>query len=149
MSSGVLIDTNVLVYATGVDGLPKAAVAEAALQAISGNEAGALSTQVLSEFACTMLRRYPPAQRGDVADDLDDLRETWPVLLVTDDVIADAVRGVIEHGMSFYDAQIWATAHLSGIDTVLTEDGSDGQVIEGVRFVDPFAPSFDLESVLT
>ncbi|MDO8963259.1 MAG: hypothetical protein Q7W30_02075, partial [Coriobacteriia bacterium] len=78
-----------------------------------------------------------------VAADLADLRETWPVLLVTDEVIADAVRGTIEHGMSFYDAQLWATARLSGIRVVLTEDFSDGRVVEGVRFVDPFSPSFD------
>lgn len=144
MTSGVLIDTNVLVYSTGVDGPPKAMAADVVLTAISDNESGAVSTQVLSEYAQTMLRRYPLTGRPLVVRELAALRETWPVVPVTDDVIADAVRGVIEHGMSFYDAQIWATARLADIGIVLTEDCSDGQVVEGVRFVDPFAPSFDL-----
>ncbi|MDO8915790.1 MAG: PIN domain-containing protein, partial [Coriobacteriia bacterium] len=110
MTSGVLIDTNVLIYSTGVDGPPKAMAADAVLKTLSDNESGAVSTQVLSEYANTMLRSYSRAARPSVAADLADLRETWPVLLVTDEVIADAVRGTIEHGMSFYDAQLWATA---------------------------------------
>jgi predicted nucleic acid-binding protein len=145
VTSGVLIDTNVLIYATGVDGPPKAVAAEAVLKVLWKSGTGALSTQALSEYANTMLRLYPRRAHPVVVRELDALRETWPVLLVTDEAIADAVRGVIEHGMSFYDAQIWATARLAGIDTVLTEDFSDGAVVEGVRFVDPFSPSFDTE----
>jgi predicted nucleic acid-binding protein len=143
VSSDVLIDTNVLIYSTGVDGPLKAMVADAVLKALSDDESGTVSTQVLSEYANTMLRRYPRAARPVVVREMAALRETWPVLLVTDEVIADAVRGTIEHGMSFYDAQLWATARLSGIRVVLTEDFSDGRVVEGVRFVDPFSPSFE------
>lgn len=143
MSSGVLIDTNVLIYSTGVDGPPKAMAADAVLTVLSGTESGAVSTQVLSEYANTMLRLYLRSAHPVVVRELAALRETWQVLLVTDEVIADAVRGTIEHGMSFYDAQLWATARLAGVGVVLTEDFTDGRVVEGVRFVDPFSPSFD------
>jgi predicted nucleic acid-binding protein len=143
VSSGVLIDTNVLIYSTGIDGSPKAVAAYAVLKALSDNESGTVSTQVLSEYANTMLRLYSRAARQDVAHDLDDLRGTWPVLTVTETTVIDAVRGALEHGMSFYDAQLWATARLAGIDVVLTEDFTDGRVVEGVRFVDPFSPTFD------
>jgi predicted nucleic acid-binding protein len=147
VTSGVLIDTNVLIYATGVDGSLKAMAADAVLKTLSDNESGAVSTQVLSEYANTMLRRYSRAARPDVAADLDDLRETWPVLTVTETTVIDAVRGTIEHGMSFYDAQLWATARLAGIEVVLTEDFTDGRVVDGVRFVDPFLPTFDLRQL--
>jgi predicted nucleic acid-binding protein len=143
VSSGVLIDTNVLIYSTGVDGSPKAAAADSVLTVLSGTESGVVSTQVLSEYATTMLRLYMRSAHPTVVRELAVLRETWSVLLVTEEVIADAVRGTIEHGMSFYDAQLWATARLAGIEVVLTEDFSDGRVVEGVRFVDPFSPSFD------
>lgn len=143
MSSGVLIDTNVLIYSTGFDGPPKAMAADAVLTVLSGTESGAVSTQVLSEYANTMLRLYLRSAHPTVVRELAALRETWPVLLVTDEVIADAVRGTIEHGMSFYDAQLWATARLAGFGVVLTEDFTDGRVVEGVRFVDPFSRSFD------
>jgi predicted nucleic acid-binding protein len=143
VTSCVLIDTNVLVYRTGVDGDPKALAADAVLSVLLDGESGAVSTQVLSEYANTMLRRYVRSAHPVVARELDALRETWPVLLVTDEVIADAIRGTIEHCMSFYDAQLWATARLAGVGVVLTEDFTDGAVVEGVRFVDPFSPSFD------
>lgn len=42
------------------------------------------------------------------------------------------------------DAQIWAAARLAGITIVLTEDFNSGAVIEGVRFVNPFTPEFEL-----
>lgn len=147
VSSGVLIDTNVLIYSTGVDGPLKAMAADAVLKALWENESGAVSTQVLSEYANTMLRLYPRAAHPIVVRELAALRETWPVLLVTDEVVADAVRGTLEHGMSFYDAQLWATARLAGIEVVLTEDFCDGAVVEGVRFVDPFTPCFDPRSL--
>jgi predicted nucleic acid-binding protein len=139
----VLIDTNVLVYATGVDGPEKGARSAAVLQRLEAGEAGRLSTQVLSEYANTMLRRLPRSAHPDVARAVERLCKAWPVLTVTETTVIEAIRGTIEHCMSFHDAQLWATARLAGIGVVLTEDFTDGAVVEGVRFVDPFSPSFD------
>jgi len=143
LTASVLIDTNVLVYATGVDGPEKAVRAAAVLQHMEAGEAGRLSTQVLSEYANTMLRRLPRSAHPDVARAVARLGKAMPVLTVTETTVIEAIRGTIEHGMSFYDAQLWATARLAGIEVVLTEDFTDGAVVEGVRFVDPFSPSFD------
>jgi predicted nucleic acid-binding protein len=44
--------------------------------------------------------------------------------------------------MRIWDAQIWATARLNQIPVVLSEDFSDGAVIEGIRIVNPFTVSF-------
>jgi predicted nucleic acid-binding protein len=143
LTARVLIDTNVLVYATGVDGPKKAARAAAVLQHMEAGGAGRLSTQALSEYANTMLRRLPRSAHPDVARSVARLCKAWPVLTVTETTVIDALRGTIEHGMSFYDAQLWATARLAGVGVVLTEDFTDGRVVEGVRFVDPFSPSFD------
>jgi predicted nucleic acid-binding protein len=143
VSSGALIDTNVLVYATGIDGPEKGERARAALQEMAVRGAGVVSTQALSEYSRAMLRRTPRSEYADIARDVADLARTWPVLVVTETTVIDAIRGTIEHGMSFYDAQLWATARLAGVDVILTEDFADGRVVEGVRFVDPFAPSFD------
>jgi predicted nucleic acid-binding protein len=111
----VLIDTNVLVYATGVDGPEKGARSAAVLQRLEAGEAGRLSTQVLSEYANTMLRRLPRSAHPDVARAVERLCKAWPVLTVTETTVIEAIRGTIEHCMSFYDAQLWATARLAGI----------------------------------
>jgi len=43
------------------------------------------------------------------------------------------------HRLSFWDALIVATATRCGATTLLTEDLNAGQVLEGVRIVNPFA----------
>lgn len=142
MAGSVLIDTNVLVYETGVDGDTKARRADAVLRHLDAHRLASLSTQVLCEYASTLLRRLPDGSGPTVGARVADLCEVWPVVAVTGETVIEAVRGVMEHGMSYYDAQIWATARLGGFSVVLSEDFADGREIEGVRFVDPFCESF-------
>lgn len=59
-------------------------------------------------------------------------------------IVHEAVRGVIEHNFSYWDAQIWATARLNQIPIVLSEDFSHRRLVEGVRFINPFAPGVEL-----
>lgn len=60
----------------------------------------------------------------------------------------EALRGAREHSVSYYDAQIWACAHLNQIPVIFSEDFSDRRVIEGVRFTNPFSETFELEKWL-
>ena len=43
------------------------------------------------------------------------------------------------HGLSFWDALIWSAAVENNVTVIYTEDFQDGRVVEGVRFVNPFA----------
>ena len=52
--------------------------------------------------------------------------------------LADAMRAVRVHRLSFWDGMLWATIRRIGIKVLLTEDFQDGRVIEGVRIVNPF-----------
>lgn len=49
-----------------------------------------------------------------------------------------------DHAFSYHDAQIWAAARLAQIPVVLSEDFADGAVHDGVTFVNPLRPGFDL-----
>jgi predicted nucleic acid-binding protein len=64
---------------------------------------------------------------------------TWQVVDVTGFIVLEAARGVRDHAMSLWDAQVWATAKLNQIPVVLSEDFASGSVIEGVLFENPFA----------
>lgn len=64
-------------------------------------------------------------------------------------LILDAAIGVRDHKMSFWDAQIWAAARTNGIPVILSEDFSDGSVLDGVRFVNRFLSGFVLEDCST
>jgi predicted nucleic acid-binding protein len=69
---------------------------------------------------------------------------SWRVVDLTTRIVVDAVRGVQQPQLAYWDSLIWATAKLSGIPTVLSEDFSHGRLIEGVRSLNPFATTFDL-----
>jgi predicted nucleic acid-binding protein len=69
------------------------------------------------------------------------------VFPVTGLTVREAFGGAVAHQMSYWDALIWATARLNGIATVLTEDIQSSGAVEGVSFVNPFVPGFDLAIV--
>lgn len=68
----------------------------------------------------------------------------WEVVEVTGAIVLEAIRGVKEYQLSFWDAQIWATAKLNQISVVYSEDFNVGAIIEGVRFINPLdSPNFN------
>jgi predicted nucleic acid-binding protein len=144
----VLIDTNVLVYAYDPADQRKQDRALAVLGALAGNNRGRVSAQVLGEFSHVVTRRLtPPLRPAEARGQVAELAQAWPVLPVTAMVVLEAVRGVLQHGLPYWDAQVWATARLNQIPVVLSEDFSDGRVLEGVAFRDPFARGFDLAAL--
>ena len=50
------------------------------------------------------------------------------------------------HKLAYYDAQLWATARLNQVPAIFSEDFDTGATLDGVRFVNPFAPDFALET---
>jgi predicted nucleic acid-binding protein len=150
MTGRVLLDSNVLVYAADASEREKQRRAIAVLHGILRAERGILSTQVLGEFFRVATERLRPAlTRAEGHLRVALLVDTWPVLPITRAVVLEAARGARDHGLPYWDAQIWATARLNQIDTVLSEDFQDGRSLDGVRFVNPFAPPFDLAALLT
>ena len=55
--------------------------------------------------------------------------------------LAAAVVAVEQHGLSFWDAMLWATARRAGCRLLLSEDFQDGRDLGGVLFVNPFDPA--------
>lgn len=135
-----LVDTNVLVYAFDAGEPERSARARAWLDALLERGNGALSVQALSEFASVAMRRMRPAwSAGEASATVLDLARAFEVVPVTPLVVAEALRGVGQHDMSFYDAQMWAAARLHQIPYLLSEDMASGATVDGVTVIDPFA----------
>jgi predicted nucleic acid-binding protein len=81
----------------------------------------------------------------EASNQLARLARVWSVVDVIWQIVLEAARGVREYPFSFWDLQVWATARLNLIPVVYSEDFSDGSVVEGVRFVNPFAEAFRVE----
>jgi predicted nucleic acid-binding protein len=146
--AATLIDTNVLVYAYDRSEPEKQRRALEVLDALARSGDGRLSAQVLSEFFVNVTRKIAaPLTVAQARERLQHYVSIWPLFPVTSQVVLEAIRGVQQYPFSFWDAQIWAAACLNQVSTVLSEDFNPGAVIEGVRFVDPFADDFRLSDL--
>lgn len=122
-----LIDTNILVYATGADG--DRTRQQMAIQALRDHRPhGALAVQVLAEFASVLIRKGAPLET--VRSDIRTLPDVGTVSL--------ALGGVEDYSMSFWDAMLWATAKHHGLTTILSEDGPTGSTVGDMLYLSPF-----------
>ncbi len=143
MIGRVFVDTNVLVYAYDRSEPAKQKQALAIIDVLVTSGIGVISAQVLSEFFVTVTRKLPaPLSPPEAYERIEHFLRFWTVLDLTGLVILEAARGVREHQLNFWDAQIWAVAHLHQIPVIFSEDFNTGQIIEGVQFVNPFDGTF-------
>jgi len=145
--TAVLVDTNLLVYAWDSADALKQQTAIATLDGLHSAGVGRLSAQSLAEFFAAITRGAKPRlTAAEAAKQVEGLAGSWPVLEVTPLVVVEAARGVADHHLSYWDAQLWATARLNQIPVIFSEDFASGSVLTGVRFVDPFQAGFDLRA---
>jgi predicted nucleic acid-binding protein len=149
MTDRALIDSNVVVYAADPADHEKQRRAVDTLDELVRVGRGVLSTQVLGEFFRVSTERIrQPLSRTEARRRMAGLLESWPVLSITPPIVLEAARGAQDFQLAYWDAQLWATARLNQVGVILTEDFQDGLVLDGVRFLNPFAPSFDLVTLL-
>jgi predicted nucleic acid-binding protein len=141
----ILVDTNVLVYFYDQNSPRKQKEAGLVLERLHETGQGRISAQTLAELVNAALRKLdPPLTPSQAMEQASLFAAAWQVLDVTSQIVLEAARGVRDHHMSYYDSQIWAAARLNQIPVIFTEDFQDGQILEGVRFVNPFTKTFDL-----
>jgi predicted nucleic acid-binding protein len=137
MPAPEFLDTNVLVYAYDPSDSRKQRVAQGLVRrALAGDIV--VSTQVLAEFAATLLHKMAPAARPeDVTAVLDAL---GPIRVVVPD--AEIVRRAVEvrgqYGVHFYDGMIVAAAERGGCRRIWSEDLNADQEYFGIAVENPF-----------
>lgn len=137
MSGRDFLDTNVLVYAFDLSNPEKQKIARPLVRrAVVGEFV--ISTQVLAEFASTLLHKLqPPLSFVQVTEALDAL---GPISVISLD--AEMVRRAVEaqgtFGIHVYDGMIIAAAERAGCETIWSEDLNPGQKYFGVTVSNPF-----------
>jgi len=137
VSARRFLDTNILLYSISRE--PAEADKRArALDLIDEGDCG-LSVQVLQEFYVQATRptRRDPLRHETAAG----LIETWMRFPVQDNTVAilrDALMIRARHRFSYWDSAIVAAAKSLGCRELMSEDLSDGQLIEGITLVNPF-----------
>lgn len=147
-SNAFLVDTNVLVYAHDPRDRKKQEQAFRVLDSLISSERAVLSVQCLTEFFSAVTRRLPePLEQVVALAQVERLIRSCRILDLTPAVVLEGCRGSTEYALSIWDALIWAVGKLNQVPYVLTEDAEHERFLEGVRFLNPFHPSFDLASL--
>jgi predicted nucleic acid-binding protein len=132
----VALDTNILAYAEGVNGL---AMKNAALETLDRLPQGstALPVQVLGELYRLLVGkagRSPKDARAAVLH----WRNAFPLIATSAEVLVDALDLAVNQ-FSIWDAVIVCAAAEGDCRLLLSEDMQNGFVWKGLTIVNPFA----------
>jgi predicted nucleic acid-binding protein len=141
----VALDTNVLVYAEGIERSPgdaaKVVRSRAILSELSAARARPIAPlQMLAELHRVLVRRagLAPEAAGRSVERWANRMET---VSTNASIFAEALSLSRDHALQVFDAIILAAAGDAGCDALLSEDMHDGFVWRGVEVINPFQPA--------
>jgi len=129
-------DTNILVYSDDKRDPAKQLKAHSLIREHRSDRTGVVSLQVLQEYFVNTTRKLS-LDPGVARRRLEIFSRFDLVEPRLSDVLA-AIDLHRLHHMSYWDALIIHCARISGCQVVFTEDLQHGQIIDGVRIVNPF-----------
>jgi predicted nucleic acid-binding protein len=133
----VAIDTNILVYAEGLDGKPMQEAAQAVVTRLAP-ESTLLPVQVLGELYAVLMRRAGQS-RAKARDAVLEWGDMFPIIETSSSVQLMAMELSVNHQLAPWDAVILSAAADAGCRLLLSEDLQDGFTWSGVTVVNPFA----------
>ena len=131
------LDTNVLVYAEGVNDARKQ---EAALRLLDivAPEAIVIPVQALGELFNVLIRKAKRSP-ADATAAILSWQDTHPVVETSSAVLASALDLATHHRLPVWDAVMIAAAAEGDCRLLLSEDLQEGFTWQGVTVVNPFA----------
>lgn len=142
----VLLDTNILVYAYDRSEADKQAQAKFVLRHLTHMQLACISTQVTAEFFVTTTRKLAyPLTIPEVEVRFSNFQQSFTIFPVTPAVVMEASRAVRTYQLSFWDAQIWATAKLNQVEYIFSEDFQSGISLEGIQVINPLLLDFEID----
>lgn len=139
MSAQIFVDTNVLVYALDRGAGDRHRQARRWLEMAWREQRGRVSVQVLQELYVVLTRKLrpglpPKAAREEVRGFLP-----WQPLDISTPLLEAAWTAQDRWQLSWWDGLIVAAAQSMDCRVLLTEDLQDGQDLDGLLIVNPFA----------
>jgi predicted nucleic acid-binding protein len=132
------VDTNILLYAHDSEAGRKGEIASERIKRLWESGDGVLSLQVLQEFYVNVTRKIPRPLTIPQAREILRVYQAWINHHTTIDTVLRATEISELAQISFWDSLIVASAEHAGCGELLSEDLNTGQVIAGVKVVNPF-----------
>ncbi|HWG04338.1 MAG TPA: PIN domain-containing protein [Beijerinckiaceae bacterium] len=133
----IALDTNVLAYAEGINGLERRDAALALIRRIP-QEVAVVPVQVLGELFDVLVRKGGKS-RSEARDALLSWRDTFPAIETSPGIMLAAVDLATDHQLGIWDAVVLSAASQSGCRLLLSEDLHEGFTWAGVTVVNPFS----------
>jgi predicted nucleic acid-binding protein len=133
----VALDTNVLAYAEGVNGIEKRDVVLELVRNLP-QAAAVIPAQVLGELF-NVLTRKAGRSRAEARAALLAWRDTFQVVETAPEAMLAAADLATDHHFAIWDAVILSVSSRAGCRLLLSEDLQDGFTWAGVTVVNPFA----------
>lgn len=133
----VFFDTNILIYAVDGRDPGKQAMARERIRAAGDAGVGVVSTQVLQEFYVAATRKLgiEPLR----AKRLVEMLTRFEVVSIQPDQVRSAIDLSILNQFSLWDSLVLVAASSANCAALVSEDLSQGQLVNGVRIVNPFS----------
>jgi predicted nucleic acid-binding protein len=131
------LDTNVLAYAEGVNGVPRKKAALDILEKLPG-DGMFVPVQVLGELFHVLVRkasRSPQRARAAILS----WQDAFPLIETSPAVLLAASELAARHGLSIWDSVVLAAAAAAGCRLLLSEDLQAGFTWNGVTVANPFS----------
>ena len=134
----VSLDSNVLIYAVSRSDPRHALATDLVDRAARGDCRQTLQSLAECFNVLSRKNRMPAAEAHGWIRSFQSL---FAVAAADESDLAVAVVAVEQHGLSFWDAMLRATARRAGCRELLSEDFQDGRDLGGLLFVNPFDPA--------
>ena len=138
MNDRIFIDTNVLIYAYDKHEPEKQKRAQFLLKEGIQNDNVVISSQVLSEFYCTVTKKILEPMSSDEAHEVIRHFKIFPVVEVDSVLVNRAIETLKQYHIPYWDSLIVAAAERAGCSKLLSEDFNSGQLYYEILAVDPF-----------
>ncbi|HET8985164.1 MAG TPA: PIN domain-containing protein [Trueperaceae bacterium] len=133
----VALDTNVLVYAEGVNGVQRHGQALELIRSLPHGRVR-IPVQVLGELFNVLVRKAG-RQRSEARERVLSWKDAFGTADTTSQVLFGASDLAVDHRLGIWDAVILNATASSGCRVLLSEDLSEGFTWHGVTVVNPFA----------
>lgn len=135
--SKIFFDTNILLYAGDSQNPTKQHAARKILTSLNKKTSGVISTQVLQEYYVVEVKKF---KRDPLI--IKQVLKTWEqfeVITITPSLIEEAIDISLLNKLSFWDSLIIAAACFAKCTQLMTEDLQHGQIIRGLKIINPFS----------
>ncbi|MFZ1009390.1 MAG: PIN domain-containing protein [Candidatus Sulfotelmatobacter sp.] len=135
----VALDTNILVYAEGVNGLfMKKAVLEILDQIPA--EGTFIPVQVLGELFNVLVRKAKKTPEH-AQEAMLKWQDTFPLVETSPAILFAAADLASHHNFSIWDSVVFSAAAAAGCRLLLSQDMQEGFTWSGVTVTNPFSPT--------